>query len=160
MLMRWLHLMIHQIMLRRFISYSIPPIPKPTKKANKTSLLTPDPPPILVTTLTPGRGLALSQGSGGLSCSPRKNMGLDAIELVLAVEDAFGIAIPNAVAAEMISPAIMITYVQNAVASCPDRSRRWTHDEVRQVVRQIISEQLCVENFNDTDEFVRDLRLD
>lgn len=87
-------------------------------------------------------------------------MGLDAVELVLAVEDAFGIVIPNAVAADMITPAMMISYVQNAVAACPDRSRRWTDDEVRQVVRHIISEQLGVKDFNDTDEFVRDLGTD
>jgi acyl carrier protein len=86
-------------------------------------------------------------------------MGLDSVELVVAVEVAFGITIPNAVAAEMITPAIMISYVQNAVASCPDRSQRWTHDEVRQIVRQIISEQLGVKKFNDTDEFVRDLGM-
>ena len=35
----------------------------------------------------------------------------------------------------------------------------WTSDEVRQIVRQIISEQLGVEKFRDTDEFVRDLGL-
>ena len=87
-------------------------------------------------------------------------MGLDAVELVIAVEEAFNIVIPDAVAAEMITPAIMISYVQKAVASCPDRARRWTHDEVRQIVRQIISEQLGVKNFNDTDEFVRDLGID
>lgn len=87
-------------------------------------------------------------------------MGLDAVELVIAVEKAFNIDIPDAVAAEMITPAIMISYVQNVVASCPDRSRRWTHDEVRQIIRQIISEQLGVKKFNDTDEFVRDLGVD
>jgi acyl carrier protein len=84
-------------------------------------------------------------------------MGLDSVELVVAVEEAFGITIPNADAAEMITPAIMISFVQNAVASCPDRSQRWTPEEVRQVVRQIITDQLGVKNLNDTDEFVRDL---
>ena len=92
--------------------------------------------------------------------SQRKNMGLDVVELVLEVEETFGIDIPDAVAAEMITPGIMIAYVQNAVASCPDRSRKWTHDEVRQVIRKIISEQLGVKSFTDTDEFVRDLGID
>jgi acyl carrier protein len=87
-------------------------------------------------------------------------MGLDAVELVIAVEKAFNIDIPDAVAADMITPAIMISYVQNAVAACPDRSRRWTHDEVRQIIRQIITDQLGVKKFNDTDEFVRDLGVD
>jgi len=87
-------------------------------------------------------------------------MGLDAVELVIAVEQAFNIDIPDDVAAKMITPAIMISYVQDAVASCPDRSRRWSHDEVSQIIRQIISEQLGVKKFNDTDEFVRDLGID
>lgn len=87
-------------------------------------------------------------------------MGLDAVELVLAVEEEFGIIIPDAVAAEMISPAVMITYVQNVMASRQDHTRKWTDDEVRRVIRKTISEQLGVEKFNDTDEFVRDLGVD
>ncbi len=38
--------------------------------------------------------------------------------------------------------------------------KRWTHEEVRQIVRQIITEQLGVKKFSDTDEFVRDLGVD
>jgi acyl carrier protein len=87
-------------------------------------------------------------------------MGLDAVEIKMAVEEAFGITISEADAAKMITPAMMIAYVQNAVDSCLDRTRKWTHDEVRQRIRKIISEHLCIEDFNDTDEFVRDLGLD
>lgn len=87
-------------------------------------------------------------------------MGLDSVELVLAVEEEFGIIIPDAAAAEMISPAVMITCVQNVMASRPGPTRKWTDDEVRRVIRKIISEQLGVEKFNDTDEFVRDLGVD
>lgn len=85
-------------------------------------------------------------------------MGLDTVELVYAVEDAFGISIPDAEAEQMVTPAIMIAYVQDVVASQPER--KWTPEEVRQRVRQIISEQLGVKNFKDTDEFVRDLGAD
>ena len=178
-------------------------------------------------------------------------MGLDCVELVIAVEQAFGIAIPDAVAAEMITPAILISYVQETVGSTGDRKacislsafhriraslmrslgvsrsevtldtrisilfptprrselwdsfrhdtslaglpdlrfgrgwifspttvkdlvsvalaqkanelredRSWTHEEVRQVVRQIIRDQLGINKFRDTDEFVRDLGVD
>lgn len=178
-------------------------------------------------------------------------MGLDGVELVLSVEETFGISIPDSVAFEMTTPAMMISFVQQAVSARPERKacisqrafhkvraslmkatgvgrrdvtlktpikrlfsgpqrtdhwrdfkgyaglhdlpnlgfvsswlfgpttvkdlvsgaisvmsddlreeRSWTNEEVRQIVRQIISDQLGVEKFKDTDEFVRDLGLD
>jgi acyl carrier protein len=178
-------------------------------------------------------------------------MGLDSVELVIAVEDVFGIAISDAAAASMITPAILISHVQDTVGatddlkSCislrafhrvraslmrtvgvkrsditldtpikalfprPDRAvlwnvfrtdsgisalpplrlglgwlllpsrvadlvsiavldrgkqlkeeRTWTNEEVRQIIREIIRDQLGIKKFNDTDEFVRDLGLD
>lgn len=178
-------------------------------------------------------------------------MGLDSVELVLAVEETFGISIPDGDASTLITPALLISYVQRAVSSKPvqrpclsqrafhrvrsslcevtefsrsdirletridhlfpksDRQQRWdtfavvtglrslprltlgrgtlfapklvrdivsfeigamsetnrvtgdwTDQEVRSVVREIISEQLGIKRFNDTDEFVRDLGVD
>jgi acyl carrier protein len=178
-------------------------------------------------------------------------MGLDAVELVIAVEEIFDIAIPDGAAVEMITPAILISHVQEAVGSTGDRracislrafhrvraslmrsigvsrshvtldtristlfprarrpdlwdsfrrdssltalpdlrfgrgrffsptsvrdlvsiavvqradelgaARSWTNEEVRQVVRQIIREQLGIDKFRDSDEFVRDLGID
>lgn len=175
-------------------------------------------------------------------------MGLDFVELVIAVEQMFDISVPDAVAAQMITPAILISHVQDAVGSAGERKacisqrafhrvraalmttlgvsrpevelvtridtlfsgvrrhelwttfreqagmsslrdrrfgsgwlfgpasvkdlvsiaisqqaaelsqeKSWTHEEVRQVVRSIISEQLGIRKFRDTDEFVRDL---
>jgi hypothetical protein len=48
-------------------------------------------------------------------------MGLDAVELVLAVEETFGIAIPDSIASEMTTPANLISFVQDAVEARPDR---------------------------------------
>lgn len=178
-------------------------------------------------------------------------MGLDGVELIIAVEDVFGITISDAVAASMITPAILISHVQEAVRAgdvpkpcislrafhkvraslmrtvgvsrtdialdtpirilfpSPDRvalwnsfrqdsdistlpplrfgrgwlfsptrvsdlvsiavldkanqlreERTWTNEEVRQVIREIIRDQLGIEKFNDSDEFVRDLGID
>jgi len=178
-------------------------------------------------------------------------MGLDAVELVIAVEETFGIAIPDAVAVEMITPALLIKHVQDVVgastdsrpcisqrafyqvradlmkttglqraaitpntsistlfprrsrkvdweafraqsflrslpdlrfgrgwlfapssvrdlvssavaqqADCLTTSRSWSLGEVREVIRHIISEQLGIKHFVDTDEFVRDLGVD
>ena len=177
-------------------------------------------------------------------------MGLDAVELVIAVEEAFGIAIPDAEAAAIITPAQLISHVQRAVRSTQDRracislrafhrvraslmrstgvsrfevalhtrigalfpgSRRshlwdsfrqdsslvalpdlrfgrgwifspttvrdlvsiavaqtanelravrsWTDEEVRQIVREIIRDQLGIDKFRDSGDFVRDLGL-
>lgn len=90
-------------------------------------------------------------------------MGLDAVELVVAVEEKFGITIPDAVAAQMITPAVMISYVQEVVGQKSkelNETPRWTHEEVREVVRQVIREQLGIVTFRDTDEFARDLGID
>ncbi len=85
------------------------------------------------------------------------------MELVAAIEKKFGITIPDAVAAQMITPAIMITYVQEAVvrkANELNEKPSLTHEEISEAVRQVIREQFCIETFHDTDEFVRDLGID
>ena len=178
-------------------------------------------------------------------------MGLDSVELVLAVEETFGVSIPDGEAATLVTPGLLIKHVQMAVASkpkskpclsqrafhrvrmhlCevtntprreigldtrikhifPKKTRKekwqafrtasnmmslpnlrfgygtwfsptkvrdlvaseislmaeelqsngiWTDEEVRTVVRNVISEQLGITKFDDNDEFVRDLHVD
>lgn len=185
-----------------------------------------------------------------LSLNHSAKVGLAGVELVLAVEDAFGISIPDSVVGEMTTPAVLIGFVQQAVSAGLERKacisqrafhrvraslmkatgvartevtletpikklfagpqrtqqwddfkryaglpalpklgfgsgwlvgptsvedlvtaavaamvhdlneqRSWTREEVRQVVRDLISQHLGVGKFSDTDEFVRDLGL-
>jgi acyl carrier protein len=177
-------------------------------------------------------------------------MGLEAVEIVLAVEETFGIAISDSVAAEMTTPAMLIAFVQNAVNARPDHTaclslrafhrvraglikvtgrtrteislntplnkifsgpqrhelwrqfreqsvlpklpdlgfgtgwlfapitvgdlvpvaitaiadeikaaRAWSNEEVRQIVQAVISEQLGIRKFKDSDDFIRDLGI-
>jgi hypothetical protein len=46
-------------------------------------------------------------------------MGLDSVELVIGIEKAFGINIPDAVASEMITPRHTIEYVASTLAASP-----------------------------------------
>lgn len=46
-------------------------------------------------------------------------MGLDGVELILAIEETFGISIPDGDAAALMTPALLIKHVQTAVASKP-----------------------------------------
>jgi len=47
-------------------------------------------------------------------------MGLDGVELIMAVESTFGISIPDADTEEMLTPALLIQYVQSAVQAKPE----------------------------------------
>ena len=52
--------------------------------------------------------------------------------------------------------------VSIAVAQKADElrnERSWTDEEVRQIVREIIKDQLGIDKFRDSDDFVRDLGL-
>lgn len=49
-------------------------------------------------------------------------MGLDAVEFVMAVEDAFGIAIPNAVAERLLTPRAVVEYVQSRLPAGDDKT--------------------------------------
>ncbi len=180
-----------------------------------------------------------------------KIMGLDSVELVMSVETAFGIAISDGDVEGMITPAMLIAHVQQAVGASAERrpcitqrafhlvradlmgilgaprsavrlktsvsslfpranrkenweafrsqsflhdlpdlrfgrgwlftptkvsdlvtmavfqqsevlvsDKSWSRDEVREVVRQIIRDQLGIKKFSDDDEFVRDLGVD
>lgn len=47
-------------------------------------------------------------------------MGLDLVEFVLAVEDAFGLAIPDKDAENLVTPGLLVDYLQSRLAPSPD----------------------------------------
>lgn len=53
----------------------------------------------------------------------------------------------------------LVKYEMNAMANQLRETSGWTDQEVRSVVRLIISEQLGIKQFNDTDHFIDDLNL-
>ena len=89
-------------------------------------------------------------------------MGMDGVELVMAWEEAFGISIPDDEASRLITPRHVIDFITSVLEgrTSNGRDRAWTRDEVRELVRQTIIEQIGVKEFSDDDEFVRDLGVD
>ena len=89
-------------------------------------------------------------------------MGLDSVELVMAWEKEFGIVIPDDVAATLETPRLAIDSIFDSLLGTrvANTGRLWTRDDVRNVLRRITSEQIGVSDFDDDDEFVRDLGID
>jgi hypothetical protein len=82
-------------------------------------------------------------------------MGLDTVELVMAFEERFGVSIPDAVAAELVTPRHVIDYLM-ATGAGGGRSR----EEVAQLVRQVIEKETAVYDFTEDSRFVEDMHLD
>lgn len=82
-------------------------------------------------------------------------MGLEIVELIMKVEETFGIAIPDAEASGLTTPRHVVDYVFGRV-----EDRGMTREQVADIVRQVIVEQTGIKNFSDADEFVSDMHLD
>lgn len=87
-------------------------------------------------------------------------MGLDSVELVMAVEEEFGISISDAEASTIVTPKDLIRIVGEQLDLKEEDSERLTRDELRTRVRIVISKQLGISEFDDDDEFGRDLGVD
>ena len=83
-------------------------------------------------------------------------MGLDTVELVMAVEEEFGIEIPTAAAERLLSVGGMQDYIVETLQS---RGTSMGEQEIWQRLRQIVVDQLGVrpEEVTREAEFVRDL---
>jgi acyl carrier protein len=89
----------------------------------------------------------------------RNDMGLDAVELVMAYEGEFGIEIPDADAEAMATPKDVIDYIMRflqAAGGKPDRAR------VAQKIKEITLEQsgLSEERYWEEGRYLEDFGLD
>ena len=111
-------------------------------------------------------------------------MGLDAVELVMAIEEEFGIDITDAEAEKLRTPRLLIDFIwakklRNELYVKPPAPPRllqhlgWqnstgqasqevvaTHDSLAKRVRELITEQIGVGKFSDDDRFVEDMKID
>ncbi len=82
-------------------------------------------------------------------------MGLDTVELVIALEDEFRLSIPDAEAATLTTPRKVIDYlIANGAGA--GRSRA----EVARIVRRVIERETSVYDFTEDSRFVEDMYLD
>jgi len=81
-------------------------------------------------------------------------MGLDAVELIMAYEDAFGVQFTDEDAARMRTPGDVIDFVASR------REQVWSRDEIARTVKQITLAQLGDVPYGEDQKFVEDLGVD
>jgi acyl carrier protein len=93
-------------------------------------------------------------------------MGLDAVELVIRFEEAFGIPIPDDVAASLTTPREVADYVMTQVAAdngshnFKRTQRVWTRAQVEETVRAIVVDEIGIKDFTQDSHFVNDMHID
>ncbi len=114
-------------------------------------------------------------------------MGLEGVELIMAIEEEFGVEMPNTEAEEILTPRDLMNWLhaqrsaegffnekvlakrQSWLATMfgriptlkeKQRVQNLSRVEIEEAVRRIIREQLGVVAFADTDRFVEDLGMD
>jgi len=87
-------------------------------------------------------------------------MGLDTVELIYAIEEHFGIDIPNEVAAKLTTVGDMHEYVYSELRRKGDHALE--HAQVFEALRQVVAEQAGVDPQRVKPEasFVYDLKMD
>jgi Phosphopantetheine attachment site len=92
-------------------------------------------------------------------------MGLDTVELVIAVEEKFQITISDEEAQDMRTVGDMYQCVMGKLTIAPnteasDVKRAWTADEVWSFLVSVIRSQTGVKHFTKDSRFVEDLKMD
>lgn len=80
-------------------------------------------------------------------------MGLDAVELFLAWEEAFQFTFGRV--RDMVLDSVIENHAKLRLPGC-----RWSRLQVRKVVRAVIYAQLALRRFSNSAEFVKDLKID
>lgn len=90
-------------------------------------------------------------------------VGLDSVELIMAVEEAFGIAIDDEVASRIETPRDVADHVEARVgakakgdSSCAGLSRQ----EIEETITLVLRRQLGIDEFGWDDRLVADLGMD
>ena len=90
-------------------------------------------------------------------------MGLDSVELVMAVEEEFGISISDADAQKMLTPKEVINFVESrrGLVSLPQPKGNPSRTEIAKTVKRLVIEQLGIPEavYGEDKEFVRDLGM-
>ncbi len=90
-------------------------------------------------------------------------MGMDSVELVMAWEESFGIAIADSDAGRLTTPGMAIDLIHEML-NAPDFKgvcKGWPREKVRNIVRKDIREQLGLDDtFSDDAHFIHDLGID
>lgn len=82
-------------------------------------------------------------------------MGLDSVQLVMDLEEAFGIEIPDEDAARLETPRMVLDYV---AARLPPEA--WPRERIEFRVREVVRDSTGVGDFELDDYFVRDMGID
>jgi hypothetical protein len=83
-------------------------------------------------------------------------MGLDGVEFIMAVEDAFAIEIPDADAEQLVTPGHVARYLAARLATA---STRWSDADIESTIARLMTDVLGVEHFEWDQRFVEDLGI-
>jgi acyl carrier protein len=84
-------------------------------------------------------------------------MGLDLVELVLEVEEAFAIEIPDREAQKLTTPRLLQAFI---ISELKKKNQAFAEDQVKDRLYAIIKRTLGIKQFNEDDRFVDDLGVD
>ncbi len=85
-------------------------------------------------------------------------MGLDAIEIVMAVEERFAVSIPDEDATKATTPRLLVDRVMRKLTSSQSH-KAWSREQVSEIVMGIIVEQTGKTDFTEDSSFVNEINI-